>query len=205
MPGITEEMLEEGAITANPTEIVVLTEKYTSKLNAASTVKVEKAGYSLNFSIEQRQGISSTGIFRNKGDSGNIPSGESYIAPVEDSANGQLLVDGSIAGLGKVKEPILLTIKQGRLMEATGELGKKLLEMLGEGNGRTIAEFGIGTNPAARITGIVLEDEKVFSTIHIAFGSNKPFGGVTEAGVHIDCVVTEPIVFLDGKRIELVK
>lgn len=186
MPRITEEMLEKGAITSNPTEILALTEKYTSKLNIASTVRIEKTGYSLTFSIEQRQGVSSTGIFRNKGDSVNIPSGESYIAPIEDSANGQLLVDGSIAGLRKVKEPVLLTIKQGRLTGATGELGKKLLEILGEGNGRTIAEFGIVTNSAARITGVVLEDEKVFSTIHIAFGSNKPFGGSTDAGVHID-------------------
>jgi NADPH:quinone reductase len=63
------------------------------------------------------------------------------------------------------------------------------------------AEFGIGTNPSARITGIVLEDEKVYGTIHIAFGSNKPFGGTTEAGVHIDCVVKFPTVWLDGEKI----
>lgn len=205
MPGITEEMLVEGAITADSELLLALTEKYTAKLNQAQQVRVEKAGYALSFSIAGRQGISSTGIFRHKGESGNIPSGESYIAPIETSANGQLLVDGSIAGLGKVSEPVLLTVEEGRLVDATGETGRQLLELLGDGPGRTIAEFGIGTNPAARITGVVLEDEKVFSTIHIAFGSNKPFGGVTEAGVHIDCVVMSPTVYLDGELVELTK
>jgi leucyl aminopeptidase (aminopeptidase T) len=75
------------------------------------------------------------------------------------------------------------------------------LELLGDGDGRTIAEFGIGTNKKARLTGNVLEDEKVFGTVHIAFGSNKSFGGVTEAGVHIDCVIKDPVVFIDGERV----
>lgn len=205
MPGITQEMLEAGAITADPEELVALTEAYSKKLETASSVRIEKEGYSLTFSIEGRRAISSTGIFLQEGEAGNIPSGESYIAPIEDSANGQLLVDGSIAGLGKVNEPVLLTIEDGRLVDATGDMGTQLLEELGEGNGRIIAEFGIGTNPAARITGVVLEDEKVFSTIHIAFGSNKPFGGETDAGVHIDCVVQNPTVFLDDELIDLKK
>ncbi|MCD8506392.1 MAG: hypothetical protein LRY37_04950 [Alkalibacterium thalassium] len=46
-----------------------------------------------------------------------------------------------------------------------------------------------------------MKTKKVYGTIHIAFGSNKPFGGVTEAGVHIDCVVKEPTVWIDGKKI----
>lgn len=69
--------------------------------------------------------------------------------------------------------------------------------MLGTGDGRNVAEFGVGTNDKARITGNVLEDEKVYGTIHIAFGSNNTFGGVVAAGVHIDCVVKSPTVYLD--------
>ncbi|HLR02936.1 MAG TPA: aminopeptidase, partial [Virgibacillus sp.] len=42
---------------------------------------------------------------------------------------------------------------------------------------------------------------KVYGTVHIAFGSNKPFGGVTDAGVHIDCVIKDPVVHIDGKQI----
>jgi leucyl aminopeptidase (aminopeptidase T) len=91
----------------------------------------------------------------------------------------------------------------GRLVDATGEAGKQLLDILGDGNGRILAEFGIGTNNKARLTGNIWEGEKVFGTVHIAFGSHKSFGGKTEAGVHIDCIIKEPVVFIDGVEILL--
>ncbi|WP_059172823.1 aminopeptidase [Bacillus sp. FJAT-27445] len=201
MPGITVDMLKEGAITADYTEVEQLTKEYCRLLEDGETVTIAKGESELTLSIKGRKGIPSTGVFRNKGESGNLPSGESYIAPIEDSANGTILVDGSIAGIGVVSEPVLLTVEKGRLTDATGKEGKRLLELLGDGNGRIIAEFGIGTNKKARLTGNVLEDEKVFGTVHIAFGSNKPFGGTNEAGVHIDCVITGPIVKIDGKEL----
>lgn len=199
MPGITANMMTAGAITADADEIQRLCRKFTAQLDQTEQVLIEKDGYRLEFSLKERKGISSTGIFLHAGEYGNIPSGESYIAPLENSADGQLLVDGSIAEVGVVDEPVLLTLKQGRLVDASGEMGQKLLSLLEDGAGRTIAEFGIGTNKAARLTGNVLEDEKVYSTIHIAFGSNQPFGGVTEAGIHIDCVVKKPHVWLDDQ------
>lgn len=211
MPGITLSMLEKGAIEADPETVIDLTDKYTRVLDKARSVKIEKGLDVLTFSIEGRKGIASTGVFLEKGQGGNVPSGEAFIAPIEDSANGTLIVDGSIAQLGIVKTPLKLTIENGRLVSATTQQGRELLELLGNGDGRIIAEFGIGTNPSAQLTGIVLEDEKVYGTIHIAFGSNKPFGGKTEAGVHIDCVVKEPTVYIDenlimenGKMIESV-
>ncbi|TGU57377.1 aminopeptidase, partial [Mesorhizobium sp. M00.F.Ca.ET.186.01.1.1] len=69
--------------------------------------------------------------------------------------------------------------------------------ILGDQDGRLLGEFGIGTNDKARITGVVLEDEKVYGTIHVAFGSNNTFGGTIVAGVHIDLVVKDPDVYLD--------
>lgn len=201
MPGITVDMLQEGAITADYQEVEKLTKEYCRLLEAGETVIIKKEHSELTFSIKGRNSIQSTGVFRHKGESGNLPSGESFIAPLEDSANGTILVDGSIAGIGMVGEPVLLTIENGRLTDARGNDGKRLLELLGDGNGRIIAEFGIGTNRKARLTGNVLEDEKVFGTVHIAFGSNKPFGGTNEAGVHIDCVIKNPIVKIDGKQI----
>lgn len=201
MPGITLSMLEKGAIEADPQVVQELTARFTKLLDKASEVIIEKDNETLTFSVADRKGIPSTGVFREKGQAGNVPSGEAFIAPLETSANGKLVVDGSIAQIGMVKKPVVLTIENGRLTEATEHQGKELLDILGDKDGRTIAEFGIGTNPSAQLTGVVLEDEKVYGTIHIAFGSNKPFGGVTEAGVHIDCVVKEPTVWIDGKKI----
>ncbi|WP_223593892.1 aminopeptidase [Neobacillus bataviensis] len=203
MPGITMDMLQEGAITADYLEVEQLTGIYCDLLESGERVTIEKGHTKLSFSIKGRKGIPSTGIFREKGESGNLPSGESYIAPIEDSANGTILVDGSIAGIGVVSEPVMLTVENGRLVDATGTEGKQLLQILGDGNGRIIAEFGIGTNKKARLTGNVLEDEKVYGTVHIAFGSNKPFGGTNEAGVHIDCVIKDPIVTIDDKELSL--
>lgn len=203
MPGATLDMLQEGAITADYQEIEELNQHFCNLLDSGNQVTIKKGQTELTFLITGRKSISSTGVFRQKGASGNLPSGESYIAPLEDSANGTILIDGAIAGIGVLKEPIILTIEHGRLIDASGQEGKRLLELLGEGPGRKIAEFGIGTNKKARLTGNVLEDEKIYGTVHIAFGSNKPFGGVTEAGVHIDCVILDPEVWIDQEQLSL--
>ncbi|QOS76648.1 aminopeptidase [Paenibacillus sp. JNUCC31] len=197
MPGMTDDMFMNGAITAEYPKVKALTDKVTGMLSAGSSVRIEKDGYQLSFSIQGRNGVPSTGMYLNPGESGNLPSGEAYIAPVEGMGEGEILVDGSIAGIGAISKPVLLTVKEGRLVSATGTEGDKLLSMLGEGEGRILGEFGIGTNDKARITGVVLEDEKVYGTIHVAFGSNNTFGGTVAAGVHIDAVVQKPDVYID--------
>ncbi|NGP45729.1 aminopeptidase [Bacillaceae bacterium SIJ1] len=201
MPGVSLDMLENGAISADYDEVQDLTEKYCQHLDRGEEVKLVKGEHELTFSIKNRKSIRSTGVFKQKGASGNVPSGESYIAPIEDSANGTVLIDGAISNIGVLDEPIILKIDSGRLVDATGKDGQKLLDLLGEGDGRTIAEFGIGTNKRARLIGNILEDEKVFGTVHIAFGSNKSFGGTTDAGVHIDCIIKKPSVLIDSQEV----
>ena len=201
MPGITPEMFRGGAIAADYGEIKKRTEKITNLLTQAKCATIKKAGYQLTLSLAGRNGVASTGVYLNPGEAGNLPSGEAYIAPVEGTAEGQILVDASVAGIGQLKEPLLLTVRKGRLIEAKGEAGQELLKKLGDGDGRILAELGIGTNDQARVIGVVLEDEKVYGTIHVAFGSNNTFGGVVSAGVHIDGIVKEPDVWLDDKQI----
>ena len=72
--------------------------------------------------------------------------------------------------------------------------------LLGEGNGRLLAEFGIGTNHSSRVIGNIL-DEKAYGTIHVAFGSNNTFGGTIEVEVHLDCVTLKPTVLFDQELI----
>lgn len=197
MPSITRDMFMEGAITADYNQVQELTERVTERLSRGQSVRIEKEGRALTLSIDGRSGVPSTGVYRKPGESGNLPSGEAYIAPMEGTGNGQLVVDGSIAGIGKVTGPLLVTVEEGRLVDAQGPEATRLLGILGDGKGRNLAEFGIGTNPKARITGIVLEDEKVYGTIHVAFGSNHTFGGTVDAGVHIDLIVARPDVYID--------
>ncbi|MCJ7813877.1 MAG: aminopeptidase, partial [Candidatus Atribacteria bacterium] len=115
---------------------------------------------------------------------------------------GSILVDGSIVGLGKLTSPIVLKIENGILVEVVGKHAEEWLKILGDTEAaRNVAEFGIGTNPNARLTGNILEDEKILGTIHVAFGSNNTFGGKVSAGVHLDAVVLSPTVFIDEKLI----
>jgi len=66
---------------------------------------------------------------------------------------------------------------------------------------KNIAEFGIGTNDQAIITGFTLEDEKVMGTVHIAVGDNSSFGGKVEVNSHLDGIINKPILFIDGEKI----
>ena len=64
-----------------------------------------------------------------------------------------------------------------------------------------MAEFGIGTNDKAILSGLILEDEKVMGTIHIAFGDNKSMGGSVRVASHLDGLVREPTVWFDDTMI----
>jgi len=202
MPGITEDMFLEGAITADYKDVEILTKKIAEILTQGHEVLVEKSGYSLKMSIEGRSGIASTGRLIEKGQKGNLPSGEAYIAPVEWTAQGKILIDGSIVGLGKLESPILLTIEKGLLVDAQGKNADKWLKILGDStSARNLAEFGVGTNPKARLTGNILEDEKILGTIHVAFGTNEDFGGKVNAGIHLDAVLLKPTFYVDGRLV----
>ncbi|WP_051582289.1 aminopeptidase [Microbacterium paraoxydans] len=196
MPGITEYILTEGAMTADYVRVERETLEMAKRITDANAVTIHSGDgrHRLHVPLEGRDGIPSTGVFHGKGTGGNLPSGEAYVAPVEYAVSGTLEVNGSIAGIGLVDEPVVLEVRCGRLESATGPLGARLLEMLGDGLGRQVAELGIGTNHAAGIIGDILEDEKAYNTIHIAFGSNNTFGGTIAAGVHIDCIVASPRV-----------
>lgn len=153
MPGITEDMFLEGAITADYKDVEILTKKIAEILTQGKGILVEKNGYSLKMSIERRNGIASTGRLIEKGQKDNLPSGEVYIAPVEGTAEGKILIDGSIVGLGKLESPVLLTIEKGLLVDAQGKNADKWLKILGDStSARNLAEFGVGTNPNARLT-----------------------------------------------------
>lgn len=201
MPGITEEMFNKGAITADYKLVENLTLKITDMLNKAKSARIEKEEYILEMSLEGRNGIPSTGVYREPGQSGNLPSGEAYIAPLEGTASGTMKIDGSMVGIGKLNNPLYVKISEGKLTEITGDEKDKVSILLENDRNATLGELGIGTNHAARLTGVILEDEKIFGTVHIAFGTNISFGGVNKADCHIDGVILEPTLYLDDRLI----
>lgn len=202
MPNITEDMFGAGAILADYTEVARLSDLLTERLSRASLVRIEKGDACLDIPVEERAGVSSNGRFLLPGTGGNLPTGEAYIAPLEGTANGETVIDGSIAGIGVVHAPLHVVIRDGRAAEFRGPDAERLRAMLGENpDAYTLGELGIGTNPRARLIGNILEDEKVYGTAHIAFGSNSTFGGTVQAGVHIDGVILSPRVYFDDQPI----
>ena len=204
-PGITEQIMIRG-LNADYKKIAALTIKLQKILNNVNSVRITSAlGTDITMDISGRKAIPSKGLFHKKGESGNLPTGEAFIAPMEGRSNGVFYVDGSMAGIGVIKgKPIKFEVKDGLAVNISGGSQAKklnsLIDKYGE-PGRNIAEFGIGTNDKLKLSGLLLEDEKVMGTIHIAIGDNKSMGGNINVPVHLDGVVKKPTVYFDGKLV----
>jgi leucyl aminopeptidase (aminopeptidase T) len=158
-------------------------------------------GSDLRLGLGGREGIPDAGQLTAPGAFGNLPCGEGFISPVEGTTEGRLVVDGTIASIGTVAEPIELTMEGGHLTGASGPEGGRLMELLtihGD-DGSNVAELGVGTNEKAILTGNLLEDEKILGTAHVAFGASAAIGGAVQVPVHLDCVVMRPEVSVDGE------
>lgn len=201
MPGISEEMFSQGAMTADYSKVEKLTAVVTEMLSKASVARIEKDGHTLTISIKGRDGVPSPGVYREPGKCGNLPSGEAYIAPLEDGSEGEMIVDGSMVGIGKLDSPLHMVISGGKLRSVTGEKSENLDVLLKNETNGTLCELGIGTNEAAVLNGIILEDEKVYGTVHIAFGTNTSFGGVNKAECHMDGIILRPTLYLDEIKV----
>ncbi len=204
MPGVTERMMVEGGLTANPTDIAENTRRLATLLKEASEIHLmSDQGTNITFDVDSKKWNLDLGCCREKGCSTNLPAGEIYVAP--ESSRGTVVIDGSMGGLELLKHPIKIEVKEGTAIDIKGDRAKEVLKIinpLGD-KARNIAELGIGTNPRARIIGVVLEDEKVCGTAHVALGDNSTFGGNVEAGVHLDGIIRKPRLYADGREVNL--
>jgi aminopeptidase len=204
LPGVTEEIMIR-CMNADYHAIAERTDKLVARMNTLQTIRVTSpAGTDITMPVKGRKAIASTGLIRTRGSWGNLPTGEAYLAPVEGHSNGVVVVDGSMATIGMVKEPIRITVENGFATEITGGTEAERLIALLEphgADGRNVAEFGIGTNDRAILSGVILEDEKVMGTIHIAFGDNKSMGGNVKVSSHLDGLIKHPTVWFDGECI----
>lgn len=206
LPNITEDILKR-CIDVNYDEMKTLTNKLADILDKAKNIRITTSigtNIAINISDMKSHGRNA-GIISRKGDLTNLPEAECYISPRQKGTNGVYVVDASQAGIGKVKALIRITVKNGFAVKIEGEKEakdfKKLLESIKDKNAYNVAEFGIGTNKKAKITGIILEDEKVFGSCHIALGKNDSFGGKVNVPIHVDGVILKPTIIVDKKII----
>lgn len=177
------------------------------------------SGTDLFIGVEGRKASRDDGDFRAAGSGGNLPAGEVFISPALRNAEGTIVFDGSIADIGGaivIRNPITCPVSRGFVLaceggkeaEALEQALRKGMEMAsglaasgsmspGESlerasNARHLGEFGIGLNTEARITGKILEDEKVYGTCHIAIGYN--YDGDAPAMIHLDGLIHRPTI-----------
>lgn len=195
MPLFDKAMLD-GAMSADWGQVAARTERVVEKLSGADTVIITSHnGTSISFSIRDREPQADSGILSKPGSFGNLPAGEAFLAPVEGTAEGTLVLEW--APTHKLKHPVELDVKNGRVAAVSGrdDLARELTALIASnpliGN---IAELGIGTNDKAHRPDNILETEKILGTIHIALGDNSSFGGTVSVPFHEDFIFFKPTV-----------
>lgn len=193
-----------GVIDTDYYEIQAKSEYIANLLTAAKEAHlITPQGTDINFSLEGRKGFSDDGFYTAPGLWGNLPGGEAYIAPLEGTGEGKIVVPAGWAY--NLNEDLVFYVEKGELCRIVGggSVGEFYRDfLLGPNSLRTrrnLAELGIGTNDKAKKADNILEAEKILGTVHIAFGDNSHMGGVVEADFHDDFVLPRPDLYLDGK------
>jgi leucyl aminopeptidase (aminopeptidase T) len=200
MPGVTEDMLAR--VMAIDFDLMAdRSRAVAALLDEGSSARVTcPLGSDLTLDLSGRPGIPDDGNLTARGAFGNLPCGEGFIAPM--SGEGRV-VASSLGPLGIGDEPTTMTVTGGKLAGAEGGFGPEWIKLLDEHGdpGRNLAELGVGTNDKARLTGLVLEDEKILGTVHVAFGASAGIGGTVAVPIHLDVVVTDASLEIEGRQV----
>ncbi|MGQ9647535.1 MAG: aminopeptidase [Thermodesulfobacteriota bacterium] len=204
---IPEMFYPEGAISVDYLEVERETKWIAPFLTRAKDAKViSETGTDLTFSLKGRKAGEDHGLYVKPGRWGNLPAGEAYIAPVEGTAEGKLVVEKG--WFPDLTEAMTILFSKGEVeaIRGGGEINRMISQILGLESQKkrkrcNLAELGIGTNPKARRTDITIEAEKIKGTIHIGIGDNSHMGGKVVADYHQDFVICRPDLFLDGEKV----
>jgi aminopeptidase len=166
-------------------ELGAMQARLVERLSAASELRIEADGTDLRLSVAGRTWVNSDGRR-------NMPSGEVFTGPIEDSAEGRIRFSIPSSPRGVEVSGVELELRAGRVVDARAEHGQEyLLATLDTDAGaRSLGEIGIGTNAGIdRPVGAILFDEKIGGTVHLALGRSYPeTGGTNESAVHWDLI-----------------
>ncbi len=212
-PSITKSMMIEGPMNIDYERMVETADKMIKGFDNAKMVHVTApGGTDIFLDIEDRAFSTDTKITKEPYFA-NLPCGEIWCGPIESSANGIIVCDGSIGDIGKVKKPLKIYVTNGKIAKLeSGD--QKLVEEVErltslDEEAKIIGELGIGLNPGAKLSGILLEDEKAINTAHIAFGNNEEMnGGQNKSKTHRDFLFYKPTIkvnYKDGSTKTVIK
>ena len=213
MPGMTPEMFVHGGMTADFNQIKKNLSELSSTLRRKRLIHVKDSnGTDIEFEVSWRDWkLDDHGICNRPRMITNLPAGKAFVLPREGTMNGTIVIDGTWEST-LLEEPLELVVENGIVIDIKGDsTAAQIRQQFGEAASRlkskdrelvwTVAEFGFGMNPNARMTGQVLEDEKQLGTCYFAIGDNTSLGGNASVGIHIPGVVTKPSVWLDDTHI----
>jgi leucyl aminopeptidase (aminopeptidase T) len=197
MPGITRDMMER-LVAIDFSEMARFTRKVVRAVKDAEEVVVENAaGTRIAFSVKGRTWHEDVGDISKKGSHGNLPAGECYTAPVEETFTGTIAIGLIDDKLGRGT----MTFKAGKLVDYRGDGIAEVVKTVGnDPTARVIGEFGIGTNKGARISSNMLEAEKAYGTAHFAIGDSYGLGR-NKSKFHFDALVDKVTITAKGKTI----
>lgn len=207
-PGVTIDMLTDGALALTPQEHRSM-QSFADKLIQAldGTVEVEirsPAGAHLSLSVRERPFFTDTKMDWKEMKWMNLPTGEVIVAPVENSLEGKLVCDMAIGGIGPLKVPLTVEVKNGRVEEVVSK-SKDVMQRVRktfdtDDWSDVVGEFAFGINPKARFVEEFLEAEKMLETVHLAFGHNTDMpGGRNTSKNHMDLLMSKPTVKVTKK------
>ncbi len=172
------------------------------RLAGARKVRIVGPDTDLTLSVQGRRFVNSAGRH-------NMPCGEIFTGPVENSAEGHIRYDFPVCDVGREIEGIRLVFRRGRVVEASAEKNERyLLTMLDLDPGaRRLGELGIGLNYGIqRFIKNILFDEKIGGTVHLALGRSYPeTGGVNRSALHWDMIKDlrrDGALYVDGKLMQ---
>lgn len=209
MPGMTFELYTEGGMTSDFQEVKRRISNIANFLRRRRIINVKsESGTDVTFEVNWRDWkLDDNGICNRPRMLTNLPAGKVFILPKEGTMNGTIVIDGSWDST-LIEEPVEFIVEDGTVIDVKGgslaatirqsygEVAKKLKTKDRE-SVWTVAEFGFGMNPNARLVGNVLEDEKRMGSCYFSIGDNSGLGGSSNAGIHVSGVLAEPSVWLD--------
>ncbi len=210
MPDYDLALLQNPAVTTDYYAAAPLVRRFAEALDSGVRVSVvTERGTDIQINIDGRKANFCPGFVNVPGALGSPPDIEANISPVETDSNGTIVVDGSIPcrEVGLLSTPVTLEVRDGKMCDIATENDALhtrltgLFERVGSANAYILGECGIGLNPAADLTGNMLTDEGAFGCVHFGFGSNATVGGTNDVPFHLDFVLREPTLRVDGEML----
>lgn len=209
LPDYSMELLGDRSLRADYRSRARIARWVADHFTRGRSVRVTTAlGTDVTMGIEGRIGNCCPGFVERSGELGSPPDIESNVSPVEDSADGVIIVDGSIPypTIGLLRSPVVLRVREGRIVniEGASDIQSKLEALFAtvpSNKTRVLAECGVGLNDQATLTGMMLTDEGAAGTMHFGFGSNATVGGKNDVPFHLDFVFRNPTLTVDDETL----